>query len=245
MSELQHHDLSDGTARLATDRDVIGLLGLIAYTELATFGRLAADAANAPTLAQRHQLSRHAGKMLARHERVLERIADLGGDPEAEMGAFDGIFDDFENRTPSSTWWEGVLKGYVGHGVADDFCRLAADGLDDQSRALVLEILSDGVDSERSATVIADAAAADPVLASRLALWGRRLVGEALGLVQTLLAEREGLSRLLADGAGHRTESGTPGPADVTGTAADRQAWVFSQLTAEHTRRMGRLGLAA
>jgi hypothetical protein len=230
MSEPQHHDPSDSPERIATDRDVVGLLGLIAYTELATFGRLAADAANAPTLAQRHQLSRHAGKMLARHERVLARIADLGGDPEAEMGGFDGIFDDFEARTPSSTWWEGVLKGYVGHGVADDFCRLAADGLDDESRALVLEILSDGVDSERSATVIADAAAADPVLASRLALWGRRLVG---------------LSRLLADGASHRAEAGQAGAADATGTAADRQAWVFSQLTAEHTRRMGRLGLAA
>ena len=86
MSEPQHPDPTAGTERLATNSDAIGLLGLIAYTELATFGRLAADAANAPTLAQRHQLSRHAGKMLARHERVLQRIADLGGDPEAEMG---------------------------------------------------------------------------------------------------------------------------------------------------------------
>ncbi|WP_265520773.1 ferritin-like fold-containing protein [Oerskovia flava] len=239
-----------GVARRATDRDAVELLGLVAYTELATFGRLASDAAHAPTLHQRLVLSRQAATMLDRQDRVLAHLAELGTDPEAEMAAFDGIFDDFNERTRPSTWWEGILKGYVGHGVADDFCRLAADGLDGPSREIVLGILSDGVDAERSASVLAEAATGDPVLASRLALWGRRLVGEALGLVQNLLAQRPGLGRLVVDStevsAGLAGGSGIAAPADLgTEGGTEMQAWVFSQLTAEHTRRMGRLGLAA
>ena len=77
----------------------------------------------------------------------------------------------------------------------------------------------------------------DEVLASRLALWGRRLVGEALSLVQSLLADRPSLSRLLATAIDQRfSEDERP---------ADHTSWLFGQLTAEHTRRMGRLGLAA
>lgn len=212
--------------------DALELLGLVAYVELATFGRFTADAVHAPTLRERQALSRSAGEVLARQERVLGRIEEVGADPLGRMGAFDGVLDDFDARTVPSTWWEGILKGYVGYGVAVDFCRLAADGLDDPDRDLVAGVLAVGERVERSATVIAEAAASDPVLASRLALWGRRLVGEALGVVQRLLAERGAFARLVA-----RTAHDVPDDR--------RQAWVFAQLTAEHTRRMGRLGLAA
>ena len=79
----------------------------------------------------------------------------------------------------------------------------------------------------------ASAGSADDVLASRLALWGRRLVGEALGVVQTVLAAHPELLRLA-----------TVDPADAD-AGADRSPKLFGQLTAEHTRRMARLGLTA
>lgn len=214
--------------------DVVQLLGLIAFTELATFTRLAAVAAGAPTPTQHLRLVRLAGAALDRQERILRRITELGADADAQMLQFTGTFDDYDSRTEPQTWWEGVLKGYVGNGVADDFCRIAVDGLDEQTRAVVVEVLDDTRNAELSVALLGEAAGADTVLASRLALWGRRLVGESLGLVQQLLGAHPALGRLVAEGARRRLDS----------SEAD-QAWVFSQLTAEHTRRMGRLGLAA
>ena len=214
--------------------DVVQLLGLIAFTELATFTRLAAVAAGAPTPTQHLHLVRLAGAALDRQERILRRITELGADADAEMLQFTGTFDDYDSRTESQTWWEDVLKGYVGNGVADDFCRIAVDGLDEPTRAVVVEVLDDTRNAELSVAVLGEAAGADTVLASRLALWGRRLVGESLGLVQQLLGAHPALGRLVAEGARRRLD-----------TAEADQAWVFSQLTAEHTRRMGRLGLAA
>lgn len=93
---------------------------------------------------------------------------------------------------------------------------------------LVEELLAPSQVAGRMASRVADAAAADPVLASRLALWGRRIVGEGLTVVQALI-ERPGIARLL----------------DTDPDQGHDQAWVFSRLTAEHTRRMGRLDLAA
>lgn len=237
MSDAEH--ASPTTLSTADHADAVELLGLVAYTELASFGRLAGDAAHAPTLRQRQALSRLAAAMLDRQERVLVRVDELGGDPADCMTAFDGLFDDFDARTRPSTWWEGILKGYVGQGVADDFCLLAAQGLDERSRDVVVEALTQDTPSQRYAPVIADAAAADPVLASRLALWGRRLVGEALGVVGVVLAQRPALARLVAAGIDATAEPASTGPAPAT------QSWVFSRLTAEHSRRMDRLGLAA
>lgn len=214
--------------------DTLELLGFIAYTELTTFTRLAGVAATAPTPGHHLRLVRLAGDALDRMERILARVGELGGDGDAQLLAFDGTFDDYNARTVPGTWWESLLKGYVGSGVADDFCRIAVDGLDAETRVLVQGVLDDNRNAEVSITVLADAAGADAVLASRLALWGRRLVGESLGLVQTMLVQHEALGRLVVDGARLRT-----------GEVEADQGWVFSQLTAEHTRRMGRLGLAA
>ena len=245
MSDTDHADARASQAPpTAQATDAVELLGLVAYTELASFGRLAGDAAHAPTLRQRQALSRLAAAMLDRQERVLRRVAELGGEPDDCMTPFDGLFDDFDERTRPSTWWEGILKGYVGQGVADDFCLLAAQGLDERSRTVVVDALTQDTPSQRYAPVIAEAAGADPVLASRLALWGRRLVGEALGVVGVVLARRPALARLVAAGDAAADDASDGGAAGA-GPAPATQSWVFARLTAEHSRRMDRLGLAA
>ncbi|WP_239073360.1 ferritin-like fold-containing protein [Sediminihabitans luteus] len=237
---------SAGTAAGATSDDVqraedrLDLLGLLAYTELTSFARLAASSEQAPAVRERLELARYAARAVQRQGQVLARIAELGGDPTARIAGFDGIYDDYEARTTPSTWWEGLLKGYVGHGIVDDFCRLAVDGLDEASRAVVLEVVLDSEADESAADELLRAAQADAAVASRLALWGRRLVGESLGVVQALLASRPGLARLIAAGAA-RDAAERPGAVQPR----TDQAWVLSRLTAEHTRRMGRLGLAA
>ena len=76
-----------------------------------------------------------------------------------------------------------------------------------------------------------DATPADPRVSGRLALWGRRLVGEALSQAQQVAAERDALTTLLVGG-------GTFPGADLAELGR-----MFARLTDEHTRRMQRLGL--
>ncbi|HET8767791.1 MAG TPA: ferritin-like fold-containing protein, partial [Pedococcus sp.] len=83
--------------------------------------------------------------------------------------------------------------------------------------------------------VVREAIKDDPKVAGRLALWGRRLVGEALSQAQQVAVERDALASLLVGGVG----TGRPS-ADLAELGR-----MFARLTDEHTRRMGRLGLAA
>ncbi|WP_182111909.1 MULTISPECIES: ferritin-like fold-containing protein [unclassified Actinotalea] len=218
----------DGVAAAdpASAESTNAVLGMIAYGQLAAFSRLAADAALAPELSQRLRLSRLAGLALRRLDRVAERLEELGHDLEPVMAPFAGVLVEFDQRTAPGTWWERLLKGYVGYGVADDFSRIVAQRLDPDTRDMVVDVLADEAYAELVVDALAAAAAQDPTLASRLALWGRRLVGEALGVVQRVLADHPDLRGLL--------EVGTPG---------DAQQRLFSALTAEHSRRMERLGL--
>ena len=134
------------------------------------------------------------------------------------------MLDDFDARTQPGSWWERLLKSYVGYGVADDFCRLAAEGLDAGSRAVVLEVLDDASHAELAVAELDAAGSADGVLTARLALWGRRLVGEALGVVQRLLVQRPAL--VPARRCGRRQDSGhaPPNAPDQALQRADRPA---------------------
>lgn len=219
------------------DEDVLALLGFLAYTELMSFDRLARTSAEAPQLRQRSVAALHAGAAVDRHAWVLDRIRDLGGDTDATLGACEGVFDDYLRRTEPDGWHEVLLKGYVGDGVAEDLCRVAIRAFEDESRQSVEAAVLGDESGALAMGEIRRAASADPILASRLALWGRRLVGEALGVVQTLLSTRPWLARMIVAGAARDGEG--------EAAAADPQAWLLARLTAEHTRRMDRLGLAA
>lgn len=223
--------------------DAIELLALVATLEDHAFSRLAADAVSAPGSVQRLELSRMAALAVDRRDRVLARLAELGGDPAAEVARFDRVLDDLDARTEPHTFWERLLRGYVGFGVSDDFCRLAAWGLDPTSRDLVLDVLDDEKHTELSVTALSDACQDDEALSSRLALWGRRVVGESLQIVSKMLTSRPGLARLAARGllsSRDATES-TP-PTSVPPTAPSQ---VLNKLTAEHSRRMSKLRLTA
>ncbi|MFE5311049.1 ferritin-like fold-containing protein [Isoptericola sp. NPDC056573] len=210
------------------------LVGLAAYTELAAFGLLSARSVDAPDLAVRQTLATAAGESLGRQERLLALTAAPGADgAAAAMAPFDGVLADFDARTPPSGWAEGLLKSVVGLGVAQDLCRELAAGLPGGAGDFVAAVGEPRTDDPATAA-LAGAAAADGVLAARLALWGRRVVGEALGLVPVLLAAHPPLAALAARAREAVDDGG-----------ASTQAWLVSRLTAEHTRRMDRLGLAA
>jgi hypothetical protein len=82
--------------------------------------------------------------------------------------------------------------------------------------------------------VIRSAIEQDPRIAGRLALWGRRLVGEALSQAQRVAADRDALTMLLVGGGSGRA-----------GGDLAEIGRMFTRLTEAHTERMGRLGLTA
>ena len=211
----------------ADTRAVVDLLGVLAYAELTAFDRLAEDARLAPTLEGRAALARMAAAEIGHHCRLHERLVELGADPNQAMGPFVAALDAFHEGTSPSTWLEGLVKAYVGDGLATDFYREIAAFLPPTDRALVLEVLADTGHADFAVREVRAAITADRKIPGRLSLWGRRLVGEAMSQSQAVIAEHDGLAQLIIAGTG-----------DLSGVAR-----LIERITAAHTQRMKALGL--
>src|SRR5213082_3462220 len=177
---------------------VIDLLGVLAYGELTAFERLAEDARLAPSLEDKAALARMAVAEFGHFERLRARIAELGVDPESAMEPFVVPLDEFHEFTEPADWLEGLVKAYVGDGFATDFYREVAQNVHDEStRELVLESLADTGHAAFAVDRLRAAIKNDPPVAGRLALWARRLVGEALRQAQEVAADRDELAELI------------------------------------------------
>lgn len=212
---------------------VVDLLGVLGYGELSAFSRLASDGETAPSLRLKAAVARLAVSEFAHHEAIVARLEQLGVDPEAAMEPFVAPIDAFHERTRPNTWLESLVKAYVGDGIGTDFYREVSAYLDGSTRELVLRTLEDEGTAEFVVTVVREAIHEDRAVAGRLALWGRRLVGEALTQAQMVAVERDGLASLLVGGVGR------------AGADLAEIGHMFTRLTDAHTRRMGRLGLTA
>jgi hypothetical protein len=212
---------------------VVDLLGGLAYSELTAFERLTEDATTAPTLEDKVALAAMAVAEFGHFERLRDRLHDLGADPFASMEPFHAPVDAFHAHTAPSDWLESLIKAYVGDGLAADFYREIAAHLDADTRDLILATLDDTGQSEFAVDRVRKAIEANPKIAGRLALWARRLMGEALSQAQRVAAERDALSTLLVGGV------------DRPGMDLAEIARMFARLTETHTARMATLGLQA
>ncbi|HIV59084.1 MAG TPA: ferritin-like domain-containing protein [Candidatus Stackebrandtia faecavium] len=181
---------------------VIALLGLLAYGELVAFDRIATDAKLAPDLQKRATVAAMASAEIRNYQRLSERIKELGGHPDEAMRPFVQAMDDFHDSTRPHNWLEGLVKVYVGDSVADDFFREIAQFLEPRDKALVLEVLHTPENGKFAVQEITAAIDAEPSVAGRLALWARRLVGEALGQAQRVAAEHDLLTTIVLEGTG-------------------------------------------
>ncbi|HTY71531.1 MAG TPA: ferritin-like fold-containing protein [Actinomycetes bacterium] len=224
--------LDDPTYREA----IIDLLAVLAYTELSAFERLAADAALAPTVGDKAELARMAAAELRHFEQLRDRLTELGADSEAAMQPFAQGVDAFHESTRPADWLEGLVKAYVGDGIAADFYREIATHLDEETGDLVMGVCADTGHSAFAVERVRAAIAADPRVAGRLALWGRRLVGEMLSQAQRVAAERDSLVTLIVGGME---------PAGRPSFDLAALAQMFARLTENHTLRMQTLGLSA
>ena len=104
---------------------------------------------------------------------------------------------------------------------------------DTDPRDLVLASLEDSGHSAFVVDRVRAAIAAEPRLGGRLALWGRRLMGEALTQAQRVAAERDALTALLAGGI------------DRPGLDLAAIGRMFTRITERHNERMAEVGLSA
>lgn len=212
---------------MAAPDAVTDLLGALAYGELSAFDHLADDAGLAPSLAGRAEMSALAAEEFGHYRQLAERLRELGAQPEDAMAPFVAALETYHSLTKPSTWLESVVKAYVGYGLAADFYREVAAFVDDDTGALIKDVLTDAGRAEFAVREVAAAVAQQPSIAGRLALWARRLVGEAISQTQHVLADRDSLMLLLVEGTG-----------DLTGVAA-----LITRITDRHAGRMTALGL--
>jgi hypothetical protein len=227
---------AEGAAWLADPQyreAVVDLLGALAYGELSAFTRLAGDSELAPSQPLKASVAALAVAEFRHYEKIVARLQQMDADPETAMAPFVRAVDAFHERTRPSMWLEGLVKAYVGDGIATDFYREIAAYVDPSTQALVRDAMQDVGQAEFVVKVVREAITADERVAGRLALWGRRLVGEALSQAQQVAVERDALASLLVGGA------------ERPGADLAELGRMFARLTDEHTRRMGRLGLAA
>jgi hypothetical protein len=222
-------DLDDPDYRAA----VVDLLGVMAYGELSAFERLVVDAGLAPSVADKAALSGMAVAEFHHFERLRDRLRELGADPEGAMEPFRAALDGFHRSTAPSTWLEGLVKAYVGDGIGQDFYTEIAAFLDPVTRDLVVDVMADLGHSSFAVDRVRAAIAADSRVGGRLALWGRRLMGEALSQAQQVAAERDALDALFV-GSESRPGIGLGGVGAI-----------FKRITERHARRMASLGLAS
>ena len=196
-------------------------LGQLAYLTLVLFENLGRGAIAAPTVTTKSRLGRVATEVLAIHDGALRELTARHTDPVAAMEPFRAGLDDFQRRTSGQDWHEILVTCYLTSGfLLDFFDGLAAGlpgGLADRIAALLDAAEGEALLLDELRTAID----AHPRLASRLALWGRRLVGDSMLVARLALAI-----------GGH-----LPGE--------ERIEPVFTELIAAHTRRMDALGLTA
>ena len=219
---------------VVTSPAVIDLLGVLAYGELVAFERTAADASLAPTLEDKSALAKMAAAEFAHYEKISAHLTSLGSDPIAAMQPFMSPLNQFHNTLTPRDWLEGLLKAYVGDGIANDFYREISTHMDAETAKLVTEVLSDVGQAEFAVNRIRAAIEQDPKIAGRLALWGRRLMGEMISQATLVAGSRPALQELFF----------RPPTGETAKTATDLTAMV-NRLTVSHAKRMDVLGLAS
>jgi hypothetical protein len=229
MTSRPAEKLADAPASaLAADHPgVTKLLTLLAYGEIAAFYRLTDEARMAPNLRGRISMASMAAAEMGHYHVLREALEQRGVDPVASIANFAPVIDNYHRLTTPSTWLEALVKTYIGDALAADFYLEVADGLPDEVADVVRETLSQTGHSQFVVAEVRTAVTSSARQRSRLALWSRRLLGEAITQAQYVLADHDDLLGLVMAGT-----AGLPQLADF-----------FERLQRTHGERMRALGL--
>ena len=202
--------------------DLVSFLGQTAYLELAVFESLSRAVAEAPNLRVKGGISIVAGEALAKHQGLVSELEKKKVDPTEAMRPFTEAIDRFEVLTRGRDWYETLLGVYITAGFLDDFFARLVTGLPRSIASRVSELLATPGSDDIIIDALREGMNQDPDLSSRLALWGRRLIGD------TQLVARSALAT-----------------SDVSERTQGKIEPVFTDLLGAHSRRMDALGLTA
>ena len=203
------------------------LFSLLAYGEVAAFYRLTDEARMAPDLRGRINMARMAAAEMGHYELLRSTLESRGVDVLAAMTSYAPALEQYHRLTTPSTWLEALVKTYVGDAMAADLYLAIAGSLPDEVADVVRAVLAETVHSQFVVAEVRSAVNSSGRQRSRLALWSRRLLGEAITQAQYVLADRDEFVDLVLAGGG-------------LGQVTD----LFDRLQRTHNDRMQQLGLA-
>jgi 1,2-phenylacetyl-CoA epoxidase catalytic subunit len=187
---------------MADHPGITQLFALLAYGEVAAFYRLTEEARMAPNLSGRINMASMAAAEMGHYEVLREALAQRGVDVVAAMDGYTSALENYHRLTTPSTWLEALVKTYIGDALAADFYLEIADALPGEIADIVRAVLAETGHSQFVVAEVRAAVEGSSMQRSRLALWSRRLLGEAITQAQYVLAEHDELVDLVMSGAG-------------------------------------------
>lgn len=219
--------------------DAKSFLGQLTYLQLSQFEILTNELKFAPTVAYKAQLSEAAAKSFDQYRALAKLLAGSGVDPTDAMDPYSERISTLQSRLSGNDWYETIIKVYLVHGLLNDFYRRLSIGLPADLRAAVEKALGDKTFEKYAVRVLTESMKYDDILASRLALWGRRLMGDVLLELRATFDNRK-----LA-GVTKGTKLTEQQEREVNLSAYSKLEPLISELIAAHTLRMDVLGLTA
>ena len=214
-------------------------LGQLAYLQLSQFEILTNELKFSPRTQYKAELSEAAAKSFDKYRTISRKLAGLGVDPTDAMDPYVERIETFHSRTTGNSWHESIIKVYLVSGLLDDFYSRLAVGLDPALRADVERALNDKKFESFAKRVLLESMQADPQLASNLALWGRRLMGDVL------LELRGAFDNRKLAGFPKTKKLTVIEERDLNLAAYAKIEPLISELIGAHTVRMDALGLTA
>jgi hypothetical protein len=214
-------------------------LGQLAYLQLSQFEILTNELKFSPKTQYKAELSEAAAKSFEKYRAISKKIVGLGVDPTDAMDPYAERIETFHSRTTGNSWHESIIKVYLVSGLLDDFYSRLAVGLEPALRADVEKALNDKKFEAFAKRVLLESMAADDQLASNLALWGRRLMGDVL------LELRGAFDNRKLAGFPKTKKLTADEERDLNLAAYSKIEPLISELIGAHTVRMDALGLTA
>ena len=230
MNSTQPGELTDpiGSGVSADHPGVDKLFALLAYGEVAAFFRLAEEARMAPNLSGRINMASMAAAEMNHYELLRDALQRRGVDVVAAMTRYAPALENYHRLTTPSTWLEALVKTYIGDALAADFYLEIADSLPDEVADVVRAVLAETGHSQFVVAEVRSAVTASEKQRHRLALWSRRLLGEAITQAQYVLADHDELVDLVMS----------------SGEGLSQLTEFFDRLQRTHRARMQHLGLS-
>lgn len=215
-------------------------LGTLAYLQLSSFEILTKQLNYSPTTLAKTQLSEAAAKSFEKYRVISRLLAKQGLDVTDAMDPYVDRIDVFHSRTTGIDWYENVIKVYLVMGMLDDFYSRLAAGLPADMRDQVQKALADKTIDKFAQVVLKSGMDENPQLAARLALWGRRLMGDVILEMRAVLDNHK-----LAGVAKKKLQLSAEDEHRVAIEAYAKLEPLVTELIGAHSLRMDALGLAA